>query len=350
MKGEMTERAAVRESRFELLRIVAMFLVLVVHADFLSLGGPKAADFGADALSAWTRAFVQFASIVCVDVFVLISGWFGIRASLAGGVKYVFQCVFLLSLAYCAMIAVGRAELSLWGVWECLVLAGANWFVKAYLALYILSPVLNAFLRGATMRQTGWFLVAFYGFQTVYGWTGASTFVCDGYSTFSFIGLYVLGHYLRCRERERGAGSAWHGMALYIACAVLNSLFYYVSVECGIGRSFFGLFPLCSYVNPLIVAGSAGLLLAFARQGDWRSGFVNWVGRSCFAVYLLHTMSQIFEPLFIPGVRDLWSRYDGVAALLAIGAMLVGVFVVSVLVDQLRIFAWNRLKLILFRR
>lgn len=61
-------------------------------------------------------------------------------------------------------------------------------------------------------------------------------------------------------------------------------------------------------------------------------------------------MSQIFEQLFLPGVRDLWSRYDGVAALLAIGVMLVGVFVVSVLVDQVRIFAWNRLKLILFRR
>lgn len=350
MKGEMAERAAVRESRFELLRIVAMFLVLAVHADFLSLGVPKAADFGADALSAWTRAFVQFASIVCVDVFVLISGWFGIRVSLAGGVKYVFQCVFLLTLAYCAMLAAGRAELSLLGVWECLLLAGANWFVKAYLALYILSPVLNAFLRGATMRQTGWFLVAFYGFQTVYGWSNSSTFICDGYSTFSFIGLYVLGHYLHCRERERGSGAAWHGWAVYLGCAVLNSLLFYVSVVWPYGRKFFGLFPLASYVNPLIVAGSAGLLLAFARQSDWRSGFVNWVGRSCFAVYLLHTMSAVFQPLFIPGVRSLWSRYDGAAALLAIGGMLVGVFVTSVLVDQLRIFAWNRLKLILFRR
>lgn len=345
----MTEGAAVRESRFELLRIVAMFLVLAVHADFLSLGGPKAADFGADALSAWTRTFVQFASIVCVDVFVLISGWFGIRASLAGGVKFMFQCVFLLTLAYCAMIAIGRTELTLWGVRECVVLTGANWFVKAYLALYILSPVLNSFLRGATMRQTGWFLVAFYGFQTVYGWTNSSVFVSNGYSAFSFIGLYVLGHYLRCGERERGAGSAWHGWVLYVGCAVLNSLFCYVSVASRIGRSFFGLFPLCSYVNPLNVAGSVGLLLAFARQGDWRSGFVNWVGRSCFAVYLLHTMPVVFGQLFIPWVRDLWSRYDGVAALLVIGGMLVGVFVVSVLVDQVRIFAWNRLKLILFR-
>lgn len=350
MRGEKTERAAVRESRFELLRIVAMFLVLVVHADFLSLGEPSCADFEADALSAWTRTFVQFASIVCVNVFVLISGWFSIRASLAGGVKYMFQCVFLLTLAYCAMLAAGRTELTLNGVRECLALTSANWFVKAYLALYILSPVLNAFLRGATMRQMGWFLVAFYGFQTVYGWTNSSIWVCGGYSTFSFIGLYVLGHYLRCREQESGSGAAWHGWAVYLGCVVLNSLLFYVAVVWPCGRMLFGLFPLGSYVNPLIVAGSAGLLLAFARQSDWQRGFVNWVGRSCFAVYLLHTVPAVFEPLFITGVRDLWSRYDSVAALLVIGGMLVGVFVVSVLVDQVRIFAWNRLKLNLFRR
>lgn len=34
-----------RQSNIELLRIIAMFLVLVVHADFWSLGGPNAEEF-----------------------------------------------------------------------------------------------------------------------------------------------------------------------------------------------------------------------------------------------------------------------------------------------------------------
>ena len=33
-----------RQSNFELLRIIAMFLVLVVHADYFSLGAPSYQD------------------------------------------------------------------------------------------------------------------------------------------------------------------------------------------------------------------------------------------------------------------------------------------------------------------
>ena len=33
-----------RQSNMELLRIVAMFLVLLVHADFFSIGAPSASD------------------------------------------------------------------------------------------------------------------------------------------------------------------------------------------------------------------------------------------------------------------------------------------------------------------
>ena len=38
----MNKSKGVRESNFELLRLVAMFLVMVVHADFWSLGFPTA--------------------------------------------------------------------------------------------------------------------------------------------------------------------------------------------------------------------------------------------------------------------------------------------------------------------
>lgn len=46
-----------RLSNFELLRIIAMFLVLVVHADFFALGAPNREDVITEPLSSFGRYF-----------------------------------------------------------------------------------------------------------------------------------------------------------------------------------------------------------------------------------------------------------------------------------------------------
>lgn len=50
----------------ELLRIIAMFLVLVVHADFFSLGAPTLYKIKENELSSLRRIFIQAISIRCV--------------------------------------------------------------------------------------------------------------------------------------------------------------------------------------------------------------------------------------------------------------------------------------------
>ena len=87
-----------RQSNMELLRIVAMFLVLIVHADFAALGHPTYDQaVNETAVTLWRYIFEGLA-IVCVNVFVLLSGWFGIRPSVKGFSKFIFQ-VFFFSLA-----------------------------------------------------------------------------------------------------------------------------------------------------------------------------------------------------------------------------------------------------------
>lgn len=76
----------------EILRILAMLMVLIIHADFLSLGGPTTRPSGADELvNSLTRTWIEMLGMVAVNVFVLISGWFGIKASLRGACNFLFQ-------------------------------------------------------------------------------------------------------------------------------------------------------------------------------------------------------------------------------------------------------------------
>lgn len=63
-----------RASNMELLRLVAMFLVMVTHAVHLSLGILTSEKWFGSPLPTFLRMFVSQCSFVCVNVFVLISG------------------------------------------------------------------------------------------------------------------------------------------------------------------------------------------------------------------------------------------------------------------------------------
>ena len=76
--SEQTPSHAVgRDSQTELLRIVAMVMILILHANFLGVGAPEHTDFLEDAPRAWGQMVLESLCIVAVDVFVLISGWYG---------------------------------------------------------------------------------------------------------------------------------------------------------------------------------------------------------------------------------------------------------------------------------
>ena len=68
-----------RESNMELLRIVAMFLILVLHSNFFTIGEPSANDIIQEPIVSTTRVLVKALSIIGVNVFVLLSGWYGIK-------------------------------------------------------------------------------------------------------------------------------------------------------------------------------------------------------------------------------------------------------------------------------
>ena len=198
-----------RQSNFELLRIIAMFMILVVHADFWLLGLATLAEFHAAPAGTWTRILIESASIGCVNIFILISGWFSIRVSVRGFCSFLFQCAFFLLGFYLLMIIAGQEQPGLRQLAPYLCFTKANWFIKAYIGLYILAPMLNLFAEKATKRQLALTLLAFYSFQTLYGWTNSAVFVEQGYSTFSFIGLYLLARYLKLHGNPLRGGEKW---------------------------------------------------------------------------------------------------------------------------------------------
>lgn len=314
-----------------------MFLVLVVHADFLSNGCPDVCELSSSTLNSFTRIFIESLSIVCVNVFVMISGWFGIHPSVKGFCCFVFQCLYFLIGIYAVMLLTGQVQFSAKGLAECLVLTESSWFIRAYIGLYILSPILNAFIEKSTKRQLEITLLSFYFFQTVYGWVGAAKFIVDGYSTFSFIGLYLLAHYLRFYGTYLYKWGGHIYMLSTVCCSVI----------CVIAIKFpFRLNPI-AYVNPFVVTGAVGLIVWCAQLKIRQSVIINFIAKSSFAVYLLHCNPNIV-PLFKTCIHTVYLNFDGLTCIVVISAILALIFIISVLIDQPRKWLWLYLSVFLF--
>ncbi len=329
-----------RQSNMELLRIVAIFLVLLDHAGFMSTGVPRQADAIGAPGGTIVRFLVMGLAIVCVNLFVVLSGWFGIKARRKSFFSIIFQTAFYSVLVFAIVAYVNpKSALSRGGL-QILILdhSGAYWFVKAYIGLYILSPALNGFIARASQRQLKLFLIAFYAFQTIYGWLlmDSTEWIGGGYSAFSFIGLYVLAAFVR-KNKDNIIVQKWtkYSLVVYFGIAVLMAVTAWIVTRMGLpiaGRLF-------TYTNPLVIGQAVMLLLYFSKLRI-QSNFINLVASSSLAVYLLGCNELVLRPHFRRVVRELYQTQSVVTFPLTVLLFFLGIFALAVLVDQIRKKIW----------
>lgn len=333
----MTSINKERLSNIELLRIIAMFLVLIVHADFFSLGAPSALEIKEYPLPSFCRIFFESLSICAVDIFILISGWFGIRPSTKGFLKFIFQCLFFLISIYGISLFLGTTTFSKENMLSCFLLVkNKHWFIKGYIVLYIISPILNLFAEKAPQKQLLFIIVNFFIFQTIYAWiTNAASFFVDGYSPLSFIGLYLLARYAKLYSHK------------IFVCKKIVDLVVYLSITSFMTiMVFFHILPFISqkmfyYTNPLIIIASLYLLLYFSKL-DIQNKTINWIAISSFSVFLLHT-SYHTTNLFKRINLFIFNNYNGGLCLFYFFVFLLLCFFTAILFDKVRILCWNKL-------
>ena len=210
-----------RASNIEILRIIAMFFILFIHANFWSLGEPTIDEMAANPLATWCRTLFESAGIIAVNCFVFISGWFGINFKLKGLVSFLFQSSFFYIGTTVILVMVGICDLNK------LVLIrmtfADNWYIMSYVLLLIFSPVLNAYIKTASRNSYRLLLVLFWGFALTYGFRPVSTFN-EGYSPIFFFGLYLLVRYIRIYKPRLTTFPIYADLLIYVLCTILTAL------------------------------------------------------------------------------------------------------------------------------
>jgi len=333
LQTNMKSRSFKRDSNIELLRIVAMILVLVVHADFLSLGAPNMDDLISSPCDTCLRVLIESLSIVCVNVFVLISGWFGIKSSLSRFLCFLFQIYFSELFVYLLYLIWGKIDTIHFQDWMNIIFVHDYWFVRAYIILYLFAPALNSLVGNVSKKQIERFLISFFIIQTLLDFGLGDTFN-RGYSGLSFMGLYVLARYIRLYPNKFFQQNKYVDLTIYLILTLLTSFATFVQIYThGIVSLFY------YYDSPFVILAAVYLLLFFTKLSI-RSKIVNWIATSCFAVYILHCC-----PLFIPDYSatiKAWFDQEPRFSFVCYTMMwIVIVFSLSILVDKIRMVVWH---------
>lgn len=325
-----------RDSNMELLRILSMFFVLGLHVNFVAIQGPGTEDVISNGVNAYARLFSEALCIGAVNTFVLISGWFGIKASLKGFFRLVFQCFFIGTLILIGL-TIYQHSFEFFSIDSVLLRTDSLWFIYAYIGLFILSPVLNAYLEKANKKELGNVILGFYLLQTTIAWyRGFVGWYSNGYSTLSFIGLYLLAQYIKRYPSFINKLPTGVIFLIAILCVAFNATSAFVFEYLG-RADYAGL--MFSYLNPLVILSAVSLVLAFSKL-KIKSKAINWVASSSLAVYLVHGHPSIF-PMYKEMGATLYQNNNGISYWWKILLFLCIVFLFSILLDKIRLFVWN---------
>ena len=324
----------VRDSNMELLRIPAMLLVLVVHADFMALHLPTVTELHLTPLSSFLRIFIGAISTVCVNIFVLISGWYGIKLKASSLAKIIFQTFFFCILMYLCF----GTDFSFNAIFhECkdIFLLRHYWFLRAYILLMLMAPIMNTFAEHASKQEFKWIIIGYFVFQTLFSYFGNDVWYHDGYSPLLFFGIYLLGRYMRLYTPAWTSLQYKWNISIFLLVNLLITIISISFLHWGLGGG-----RMFNYTSPLVIIASIFLFLFFTKL-DIKNSFVNWIAKSCFAVYLLHANPHFIDKWFVEVISRWWETASGWQFLWYVSIYCLSIFAVAILIDKVQMRLFN---------
>ncbi len=279
---------AKRQSNLELLRIIAMMMIIVLHF----FNSDRRPATGSE--NELVYYLYESLSICGVNLFVLLTGFFSLNQTsvrIRKVIDLVITVAFWEFVGFLLCVAAGRRAFHLKELIRTMfpIFFGGRWFVKAYIILLFFIPFINIVLRSISKRSY-WALLGIQLFMFSFWpfFLPNPPFDDYGYSFVHFITLYILIGYFRLHVKKYPP--KWLCMVGYFFCFGVI-LIYKIR---GIGYEW-------AYNSPFVIAEAVFLFLFFA-QIQIKSEWINRLAGCAFGVYLVHTNAYFtvmgYERLF----------------------------------------------------
>lgn len=330
VQNSALELASKRQSNIELCRIISMLLIVFLHSTWASIGYPQ---LGA---SVHPMILVIYSlSIVGVDVFLFISGWFSVTIK-----KQSLFNLFWIILFYGIMRVAFKIYDGSFCVEDVLFVSKSNWFVISYIGLVLISPVLNIFIEHVNSKRIwGGVILALLIYETWFSFFPARTAIEPGFhngcSLIWFVVVYLIARYFRLYGFPKIFRR--YCLLIYILSSCLVYILTYFSIKYLPSESIPSILGKIGAQNNILVLISAISLFCCFEKLSLSSRVINYIAKSTLAVLLVHT--TITFPQMSEFYTNLVNDKEGISLFIWWFLGGISIFVFSVLIDQIRLFA-----------
>lgn len=343
MKGIIT--SSEREYGIDILRILAMFMVLILH--ILNAGGVL--HNTEEYTGKWFVEYFFFVISMCaVDCYGIISGYLGIKANTQQysrivelWLKVVFYGVVITIIAKC-VCPDSVSSLDILKAFLPITFNRAGyWYFTAYFGLYFLRPMLNKAILNMTKAEFSVVIVVSIVLFSVMDTLGAiytttRYLINGGHSLLWLIVLYLVGAFIQMfgKEMKSKKGVIFFLLGL-VGTVVLRCILHFGGGMIGLSLSG-SLFSVDNSPTILIEAIGLFLILRRIRISERLKRIVQTLSSSLFSVYIIHMHWCVFVLL-------LEGRFSALANLsvFLIPFVLIGVagllYMLCTVIDVLRV-------------
>lgn len=285
-----SNNTSVRDSNFELLRLLAMFGIIVHHLVIKgasTCGYVETYDYDRDGSMGLLLNSLVVGGVNC---FVLITGWFGVHKPMTGLIKVLMETMFFGLISYLILIIIGGDSFSFGHLKDSMDFR-LNWFVVSYIMLLLICPILERSLKGIDYSEFKKWMVLLMIFNLVFVFY-MNRLNDNGYNVVHFVFLYYIARFLR---ESKGQQAKWYSIMeryswfLYLIMVVaLAAGFLFLNEYRHAPKSirWFG------YNNPILLLASISFFISIAKI-NIRSKVINLLATGVFGVFILHTTKYL---------------------------------------------------------
>ncbi len=342
-----------RQANFELLRIIAMLMVITLH--YLTKGNVTVKLSVDGSLYNHVLWLLEAFCNVSVNVYVLISGYFLVESKWHSTklIELIAQVLFYSILIPVIMMAVGQIPFGSFSIYHWInvilpIQMEHYWFATAYVVLYILAPVLALGVKQMGKKQLEIMIILLLLFFSITKSLNPTLVPTDnyGYDFGWFICLFMTAGYIRLYGismiKNAKQGFVWYILFSVLTFAICATTGYLGRIR-GVLTYYMDMTYSYNYIFVYLASVALFVAITFVKIPDGAfSKLVCKVAPYTFGVYLLHENVA---------VRDLWPSWLSVSRFYhtpmifihLIGSVLL-IFIIGIAVDFVRVKIFNLFK------
>lgn len=343
VKGKNMETTKIknRDTNFELLRIVAMIMILVLHFN----GHGKIIDCTDSFEYPLKYLFfngLEYACIIAVNLYIMITGYYMVKSKikLHRILELWLEIFFYSVIIYAILVIFNKTDFSMQNLVKSFFPLSTSkyWFMTTYMALYLLIPFINKIINNISKKQ--YKVLLFIGFvllslMPLYS-SNKEFESTGGYSLIWFMYLYLISGYIRLYFEKNI--KSYKLFIIYICIILVEVILKKMLNKTGVA--------LCGYNFPFTLIKTLCIFLIFKNikiKNKKINQLILKISPLTLAIYLIHD-----DPNFSP---ILWNEILKPSAYIADRKILlifftdiIIIFVLSCIIEKIRQFVFEKIR------